>query len=163
METEAVDEAIAKNGYDREAMRDWLGAGSSAYHNYLRVMATVTSDSTSSQKVEPKSAREDPVTAERDEKKEVERPVRGSVQQDQPTQHATIQAVSARPSTSEVTLSDPSRIATLADIERFMTDLDQRLKKLGEHAFGSPPQVNTAKESGTGVAGGATKTPRCSV
>ena len=145
METEAVDEAIAKNGYDREAIRDWLGAGSSAYHNYLRMMATATSDSTSNQKLEPDLAKKDEVTAERDEEKEKKRPVRGSVQQDQPTQRATIQAVSAKPSTSEVTPSDPSRIATLADIERFMADFDQRLKKLEEHAFGSPSQVNTAE------------------
>lgn len=46
---EAVDEAIVKHGYDKKAMRNWLG--SPAYRQYLHVKATEICNSASSHQV----------------------------------------------------------------------------------------------------------------
>ena len=79
--------------------------------------------------------------AERDEEKEGQRPVCGGIELDQQSQRAATQAAPAKPSTSEAMPSDPSRIATLADIERFKADFERRLKKLEETAFSAEDPV----------------------
>ena len=138
---EAVDEAIAKYGYHKKLMRSWLG--SPDYHFYTGMKDGETSASTPSQNMEPNSAKEDEVMAERDQEKEGKRPVRGGVRQHPPTLFGAALFASAWPSTNEATPSDSSRIATLADIERFKADFERRLRKLEKKAFGALPQVLT--------------------
>jgi hypothetical protein len=141
---EAVDEAIVKHGYDKKTMRNWLGSNS--YRQYLHMKANEAYISTSGHQIMGSNlATKDEVTAERDERKEGKGPARGSVQQHQSTQRAATQAASANsPANEDVPSSDSSRIATLADVERFKADFEQRLKKLEEHAFGHPPPTYSA-------------------
>ena len=135
----AVDEAIAKYGYDKKVMRGWLGGP--GYHFYTGLKDAETSPSTSSQNMEPNLTKEDEVMAERGEEKEGQRPVCGGIELNQQSQRAATQAAPAKPSTSEAMPSDPSRIATLADIERFKADFERRLKKLEETAFSAEDPV----------------------
>jgi len=141
---EAVDEAITKYGFhNKKAMRGWLG--SPDYHFYTRMKDAETSTSTSSQNPEPNLANQDEVMAERDEGKDRQRPVPSGDKHDQPTQSAATQAVCAKSPVNEDTPSDSSRIATLADIERFRADFERRLEKLEAKALGRSPSAYSAE------------------